>query len=223
MYTSPDPNSITYWVLSKLKRDSRYGSHKDKAVDKDTNTTFIEPDSKPKPGKLGGPQRQSRPGGNSTKTHSKTNNNAPKVNPHLNKLIISNHTAHDVERLCGSKKSVGPDFVNIGAGKFCRMEDKTLFPVCTDSVTDKCFNLDSKQLIVGGKAARATPYIDIGDWTTPNTGAALTKTNSDTADPLTDASGANSTTDAGETASSVKPTATGKAKSNPLKPIATPL
>lgn len=66
--------------------------------------------------------------------------------------------------LCGSGLSVGPDFVNLVEGKFCRMSDKTLWPTCDrrsggeGGPADDCFDVESRQLVVGGKATRSKPY-----------------------------------------------------------------
>lgn len=65
--------------------------------------------------------------------------------------------------LCGSALSMGPDYVNIPEGKFCRMSDKTLWPTCDHrskkvGPTDDCFDVESRQLVVGGKVTRSKPY-----------------------------------------------------------------
>lgn len=75
--------------------------------------------------------------------------------------------AHDLAGLsaavlCENGMSMGPDFVNIPEGKFCRMSDKTLWPTCDHrsqiGPTDDCFDVESKQLVVGGKVTRSMPY-----------------------------------------------------------------
>ncbi|TLD33006.1 hypothetical protein PspLS_00978 [Pyricularia sp. CBS 133598] len=81
-------------------------------------------------------------------------------------IVITNGTDHSVKELCGSKTSSGPDLLNLSEKSFCRMSDKTIFPQCDATVKDNCFNADSKQLVVGGKAARS-PYEIIWDWMTP--------------------------------------------------------
>ena len=45
------------------------------------------------------------------------------------------------------------------------MSDKTLWPVCEPGVTDHCFDLETKMLLVNGIAARSAPYEKIMDWT----------------------------------------------------------
>ncbi|KAH6988572.1 hypothetical protein EDB80DRAFT_589168 [Ilyonectria destructans] len=64
--------------------------------------------------------------------------------------------------------SVGPDFVNQAEGQFCRMSDKTLWPICSDVIQDDCFSTDSQQLIQGGLATRDSPYTVVTDWTDGN-------------------------------------------------------
>ncbi|KAI2472614.1 hypothetical protein F4781DRAFT_344998 [Annulohypoxylon bovei var. microspora] len=86
------------------------------------------------------------------------------TNPHENRLVISNSAEHTAAGLCSSATSYGPDFVNTAAGTFCRMSDKTQFPVCSASVADNCFNTDSQQLIVNGVSARDSPYTNVVDW-----------------------------------------------------------
>lgn len=135
MYTEKDPRSIIYTPLGRRNK-----SRRNKAI--------------------------SEPGSHTNTTTANTKEQKGNyVNPHMNKLIISNSTSHSVTQLCDSKNSVGPDFVNVAEGKFCRMTDKTLWPLCSGKIKDKCFHIGTKQLTVGGKAARATSYIEIGDWT----------------------------------------------------------
>jgi len=55
----------------------------------------------------------------------------PYINPHLNKLIISNDTEQCTSKLCTSETSRGPDFANIADDTFCRMSDKSLWPICS--------------------------------------------------------------------------------------------
>lgn len=73
---------------------------------------------------------------------------------HENTLSIArkNHRGLLAEELCTHGTSRGPDWVNVAEGKFCRMSDKSLWPVCslTKGVLDNCFNMDVRQLVVGG-------------------------------------------------------------------------
>lgn len=82
---------------------------------------------------------------------------------HENTVTIAHELAGlSASVLCKGGMSMGPDFVNIPEGKFCRMSDKTLWPTCGHrsrvGPTDDCFDVDSKQLVVGGKVTRSEPY-----------------------------------------------------------------
>ncbi|KAI1160787.1 hypothetical protein F5B18DRAFT_486877 [Nemania serpens] len=84
-------------------------------------------------------------------------------------LVIGDSEQHSSEGLCDSATSFGPDFMNIQSGTFCRMSDKTIWPVCDAAgTTDKCFNTDLNQLIINGVAARDEPYSKIINWTSSN-------------------------------------------------------
>ncbi|KAI3396487.1 hypothetical protein diail_12107 [Diaporthe ilicicola] len=85
--------------------------------------------------------------------------------PHDDTITI----AHDLpaqglsaSELCEDALSVGPDFVNLPEGKFCWMSDKTLWPKCDhhvqDGQRDNCFDVASRQLVIGGKVTRDKPY-----------------------------------------------------------------
>ncbi|KAI1774803.1 hypothetical protein F4818DRAFT_418994 [Hypoxylon cercidicola] len=88
-------------------------------------------------------------------------------NPHFNRLVMSNAAQHTAVGLCESETSLGPDFLNVADGTFCRMSDKTLWPVCDAAaqIVDNCFNKDLQQLIVNGLSTRDTPYENVVDWT----------------------------------------------------------
>ncbi|KAI1123467.1 hypothetical protein F5Y10DRAFT_286020 [Nemania abortiva] len=81
-------------------------------------------------------------------------------------LVISDSDTHSATDLCESETSYGPDFFNVKTGMFCRMSDKTLWPMCNStSVAGNCFNVDSQELVINGLAARGEPYKKIIDWT----------------------------------------------------------
>ncbi|KAI1459464.1 hypothetical protein F4805DRAFT_63649 [Annulohypoxylon moriforme] len=136
--TDPDPRSITAWPITNPRSEpfTSYGPAKHAESAKFRRGTHYP--------------RQS--------------SNTTATNPHENRLVISNSKQHTADGLCSSDTSYGPDFVNTAAGTFCRMSDKKQFPVCSKTVTDNCFNTDSKQLIVNGVSARASPYSDVLDW-----------------------------------------------------------
>ncbi|ROV94060.1 hypothetical protein VMCG_08232 [Cytospora schulzeri] len=57
--------------------------------------------------------------------------------------------------LCSSKSSMGPDYVNVPEGLFCRMSDKTLFPLCdfsnAEGLREDCFDVGSQDLVPEGQ------------------------------------------------------------------------
>ncbi|KAK1573911.1 uncharacterized protein LY79DRAFT_487427, partial [Colletotrichum navitas] len=61
-------------------------------------------------------------------------------------LIISNQNANASE-ICNSETSYGWDIVSTRQNVFCDMEHKQLYPLCTDSVTTRCFHLDEETLV----------------------------------------------------------------------------
>ncbi|XDG08366.1 hypothetical protein ABKA04_007981 [Annulohypoxylon sp. FPYF3050] len=136
--TDPDPRAITAWPITNPRSEpfTAYGPAKEAESAKFRRGTVYP--------------RQTV--------------NATATNPHENRLVISNSKTHTADGLCGSDTSYGPDFVNTALKTFCRMSDKKQFPVCDKTTTDNCFNTDSKQLIVNGVSARASPYTDILDW-----------------------------------------------------------
>lgn len=79
-------------------------------------------------------------------------------------LVHSKDAEHQTEELCKSEHSYGPDFVNHEEGLFCRMSDKTLWPLCTDDVTDNCFNVEANGLVTNGVLPRAPLYDNVISW-----------------------------------------------------------
>ncbi|KAI1173620.1 hypothetical protein F4777DRAFT_589701 [Nemania sp. FL0916] len=150
MYHYPeekDPRSITYWIPKNsrsvsnrrtLATGSSYGPSKYPAV----------------------PRFQ--PG-----THHRRSNQTTIPTSPGTSLVIGNTERHSVEGLCQSATSFGPDFMNTQSGTFCRMSDKTIWPVCNaaGNATDNCFNSVLNQLILNGVAARDEPYRKVIDWT----------------------------------------------------------
>ncbi|KUI63258.1 hypothetical protein VP1G_10403 [Cytospora mali] len=57
--------------------------------------------------------------------------------------------------LCNSKTAVGPDYVNVPEGYFCRMADRTLFPLCdlndAEGLHEDCFDMKSEDLVMKGR------------------------------------------------------------------------
>lgn len=154
-YPDKDPNTITHWVLGS--RGAEDDEHLDakRAVPR-AATSAWGPAKHPVSARFRTDHQQYR-------RANETYHNGP----HFNRLVIDDNTDHTGRALCESPTSLGPDFLNTADGTFCRMSDKTLWPVCDQSqgVSDNCFNRDSKQLMLNGVAARDSPYENVIDWT----------------------------------------------------------
>lgn len=81
------------------------------------------------------------------------------------RLVISNDPTQNTDGLCSDPASLGPDLLNVAEGRFCQMSTKTVHPVCSDTVTDDCFNVDTQKLILGGVSTRDDNYSKVIDWT----------------------------------------------------------
>ncbi len=84
------------------------------------------------------------------------------------RLVISSDANQNTTELCASPASLGPDFANIATRHFCNMSTKTLHPICSATVTDDCFNMDTHKLIVGGISTRDQAYSKVIDWSDPS-------------------------------------------------------
>ncbi|KAI1335271.1 hypothetical protein F5Y15DRAFT_255325 [Xylariaceae sp. FL0016] len=146
MYPDTDPNSITYTIPSNDGKRSI------------ATASYRQPLHVRRASRLRSSAFAARSNGTATGTS----------NPHAGSLVIDNDAAHAAQALCESETSVGPSFVNVAEGNFCRMTDKTLWPVCGDGVADNCFNTDSQKLIQNGVASRDESYTRVLDWTTTN-------------------------------------------------------
>jgi hypothetical protein len=144
MYTEPDPRGITY-KLPDTKRsvaERAYGPSK-----RPVSARFQ--------------QQYARSNG------TQPNSNTPASMVAM--LVVGDSPEHSAEGLCTSATSYGPDFFNILTGTFCRMSDKTTWPVCDGvATTDNCFNKDLNQLVIHGVTARDEPYRKVVDWTSGN-------------------------------------------------------
>ncbi|KAH9893727.1 hypothetical protein F4778DRAFT_784222 [Xylariomycetidae sp. FL2044] len=85
---------------------------------------------------------------------------------HNQKLVLTDYPEHSMEELCGSKNSLGPDTVSTLEGKFCRMSDKTLWPVCNAEIPFDCFDVDLRRLRESGISFQEQKgYLVEEDWT----------------------------------------------------------
>jgi len=151
LHTEEDPSGIDFWPLGN---HSRIAARAEPAPPINKNLMQMNRRSAKTTTRDGAPRKGGK------KTAGKRNGNI-----HANRLVVSDDAVnHPTAELCESETSVGPDFVNKAEGQYCRMEDKTLWPLCDASTTDDCFNLATHTLVIGGKSARDTPYDWVQDW-----------------------------------------------------------
>ncbi|KAI1115297.1 hypothetical protein F5Y14DRAFT_410829 [Nemania sp. NC0429] len=144
-YPDEDPSSITYWIPQNRRSVS------------DTRPSAI--------GTSHGPSKHPVSARFQPRQHHRRDNGTTAPALISMSLVIGDSEQHSAEGLCGSATSFGPDFMNIQSGTFCRMSDKTVWPVCDGAATtDMCFNTDLNQLIINGIAARDEPYSNIINW-----------------------------------------------------------
>ncbi|KDN68830.1 hypothetical protein CSUB01_05904 [Colletotrichum sublineola] len=85
------------------------------------------------------PKKVKRP-----KREARANRGSANRNP--SHLIVSNQNTN-VREICESETSYGWDIVSTKQNVFCDMEHKQLYPLCTGSVTTRCFHLGEKTLV----------------------------------------------------------------------------
>ena len=51
-----------------------------------------------------------------------------------------------VEFVCSQPNVVGPHYANLHDGKFCNMNDRTVWDICSGKVTSGCFDMDNQRL-----------------------------------------------------------------------------
>ncbi|KAI1343510.1 hypothetical protein F5Y15DRAFT_235105 [Xylariaceae sp. FL0016] len=100
----------------------------------------------------------------STPASRRTNTAGKITTRHSNSIVMADHHAHKASELCGSPMSAGPSLVSHTEKLFCRMTDKTLWPLCDATTNDNCFNQDLMQVIAGGLTTRDSPYQHFIDW-----------------------------------------------------------
>ncbi|KAK7735659.1 hypothetical protein SLS53_007400 [Cytospora paraplurivora] len=90
-------------------------------------------------------------------------NMAPHLSTEEGLTVEYKSVEKSAKMLCDSKTAMGPDYVNVPEGLFCRMSDKTLFPLCefndTGGLHENCFNVESQELVLrGGKLLKRSQY-----------------------------------------------------------------
>ncbi|KAI5864852.1 hypothetical protein GGS23DRAFT_466452 [Durotheca rogersii] len=148
-FPDKDPRGITYWVINNNKKRS------------DSADSDGEVDIAYGPAKHPSSARFR----NNLSSFAARSNGT--TNAWANRLVLDNSATHPARALCESETSAGPDFLNVEDGTFCRMSDKTLWAICGTPGADaaNCFDKDAMRLVVGGLAARDSPYENVVDWT----------------------------------------------------------
>jgi hypothetical protein len=70
-------------------------------------------------------------------------------------LISSAYEGHSARMLCESSQSFGPDVISESEGLFCDMDDKKLWPLCSEDVRRACFDITTNQ--IRGDSVRRAP------------------------------------------------------------------
>ena len=78
-------------------------------------------------------------------------------------LIVSKDSAHSATQLCQSETSHSSDFVSLNEGLFCDMSTKIVWPLCSESTLDDCFDQGDKALVVRGERLQRH-YQDVQSW-----------------------------------------------------------
>lgn len=75
-----------------------------------------------------------------------TRRQASSFQPLPDQLVVSNVTCHSAKEVCGSATSAGPDFVSVAEGLFCDMEEKVIWPLCSEVTNESCFDLNERAM-----------------------------------------------------------------------------
>ncbi|RWA07791.1 hypothetical protein EKO27_g7314 [Xylaria grammica] len=147
MYENPNPNSIVFWPQPDHQSSRDAPATESLATEKPLSARFRSMQH-------GAPASHNQPGGLTL------------MNRHL---VISDLDQHSAAGLCESATSFGPDFLNTRTGTFCRMANKSIWPVCDGAqIVDNCFDSGRMQLVINGISARNQPYQSIIDWRSEN-------------------------------------------------------
>ncbi|KAL9625291.1 MAG: hypothetical protein Q9160_000693 [Pyrenula sp. 1 TL-2023] len=85
------------------------------------------------------------------------------------RIVVSDDSSHSARELCESPSSMGPDFYHTVEQLYCDMCSKHLYPVCTEIVTNDCFNKDTQKVVPKPGLQERAPekkYDTLVDWTT---------------------------------------------------------
>ncbi|KAI9722998.1 MAG: hypothetical protein M1812_001447 [Candelaria pacifica] len=81
-------------------------------------------------------------------------------------LITSRNPQQSARELCEHPNSAGPDFISLHEGLFCDMATRELKPLCSPTVVENCFALDSQSRVIGKRenVRRAEEYGQVQEW-----------------------------------------------------------
>lgn len=65
-------------------------------------------------------------------------------------MVVSNLEGQSATELCRTEHSYGPDFVSLREGAYCNMDTGEVLPLCTDEITEECFDVDTASHVVAG-------------------------------------------------------------------------
>lgn len=94
--------------------------------------------------------------------------NATSANHNPEHLVITDHKEDNIKELCEHPNSYGWDIVSTYQELFCDMEDKQLYPLCSATIKDNCFDMSNKAIIPkAGLGARDqfSAYVPIKNYT----------------------------------------------------------
>lgn len=89
------------------------------------------------------------------------------------RLIVSSRKSQSAVELCKSPTSRGSDFASTNEGLFCDMSTRTLYPLCSNTTTSDCFDLEAEEMQltrrgaddgVPGRVERRKRYKRISYW-----------------------------------------------------------
>ena len=61
-------------------------------------------------------------------------------------LVVSNHPEYSAKEVCEHPNSLGPDFVSVVEGTYCDMSTSEWWYLCSKTITDGCFDLDTQKM-----------------------------------------------------------------------------
>ncbi len=79
----------------------------------------------------------------------------------LGTLVVSHFPQHSAKDMCESPTSLGPDFVSLEENLFCDIETAKLRPLCDQSHTSNCFDVNTQSLRVDGPSKRDNVSVKI--------------------------------------------------------------